>query len=305
MGGTLVVTDLDGTFWDRSMQLHPATVDAVAELDRLGVPLLIATGRRLATARAGFAEIDFWRPTIVLNGTLGVDYQAVPGRHIDEASADPASGSSGSSGAVTPSTDSSDGGGPDTPIFHRAPFPVGDAHAVIDAFARFGHNPCSYSGDGRVHVGPDATTGPRHRAEMATEIGSCDPRELADGGDVLGFSIIGVSLDGLDGLAPELQSLGLLVDVFQDPIYGGYSIMAQPPGVSKQSGIEAFIRYAGLDNPRVIAIGDGGNDIQMIESADIGVGVSDGDPAVLDIADETIGPPTEGGWAKVLDFVAS
>jgi len=275
MSETLVVTDLDGTFWDLAMEIHPETLAAVAELDRRGIPLLIATGRRLATAQAGFAASNFWRPTIVLNGTLGVDFGKVEG--IDDAA--------------------------EAPVFHTAPFSADDAHAVIDSFANFGHNPCTYAGDGRVHVGPEATTGPRHRAEMNAEIGDEDPRVLADSGDVLGFSIIGVGLEGLDGLAPQLQGLGLLVDIFQDPVYGGFSIMAQPPGVSKQSGIEAFISYAGIENPRVIAVGDGGNDLQMLEAADLGVGVSGGDPAVLAMADRLIPHPSEGGWAQLIDMI--
>ena len=272
----LVVTDLDGTFWDLDMRLHPETRRAVEELNRRAIPLLIATGRRLATARAGLVDADLWRPTLVLNGALGVDFAQVAdgADHPDEA-----------------------------PVFHRASFPTDAAHAVIDAFDEFGHNPCSYGSDGRVHIGPDATTGPRHRADQMAEIGTCDPRDLADAGDALGFSVIGVALDGLDDLCVQLRQLGLLVDTFEDPMYGGWSIMAQPPGISKQAGIEAFIAHSGLETPKVVAIGDGGNDLQMLEAADLAVGVEGGAPEILDVADHHIAPPNQGGWAKVIDLL--
>ena len=42
---SLVVTDLDGTLWHTDDHVDPAVVDAIAELARRGVPLLVATGR--------------------------------------------------------------------------------------------------------------------------------------------------------------------------------------------------------------------------------------------------------------------
>ena len=134
---------------------------------------------------------------------------------------------------------------------------------------------------------------------MVSEIGNSDPRTLADSGEALGFSIIGVALEGLDDLCVRLRGLGLLVDTFEDPIYGGWSIMAQPPGISKQAGIEAFIAYAGLKSPKVVAIGDGGNDLQMLERADLAIGVSGGAQEVLEATEHHIKPPNEGGWAQV------
>ena len=52
----LVVTDLDGTFWYHDLEVAPSVVAAVAELERLEVPLLVATGRRLASTRGPLAR---------------------------------------------------------------------------------------------------------------------------------------------------------------------------------------------------------------------------------------------------------
>ncbi len=44
----LVVTDLDGTFWDRDFIVPPADRAAVEELWSMGVTVLAATSRRPA-----------------------------------------------------------------------------------------------------------------------------------------------------------------------------------------------------------------------------------------------------------------
>src|SRR5918992_6290312 len=46
----LVVTDLDGTLSDAAERIHPASVRAIRELEAGGVPVLVATGRRLRMA---------------------------------------------------------------------------------------------------------------------------------------------------------------------------------------------------------------------------------------------------------------
>ena len=43
----LVVTDLDGTLWFGHEETHPTTVAAWRELERRGIPVLVATGRRV------------------------------------------------------------------------------------------------------------------------------------------------------------------------------------------------------------------------------------------------------------------
>ena len=49
----LVVTDLDGTLSDARERIHPASVRAVRDLEAGGIPVLVATGRRLRMAWGG------------------------------------------------------------------------------------------------------------------------------------------------------------------------------------------------------------------------------------------------------------
>lgn len=265
----LVVTDLDGTLWDKHQSIHRRTLAAVAELDARGIPLLVATGRRQSSTRSGFALNDFWRPAIMLNGTVGVDH-------------------------------------PSEETFHTVTFTTTESSEVLNAFAECGHVPCVYGSDGYTYIANDATTSQRHRDGMIGGIGDVrnqDPAPIIASEQVLGFSIIGVELEGLESLAPRLQEFGMFVDAYQDPLYGGWSVMAQPPGVSKLTGIRAFIKHRSLDDPYIIAMGDGGNDVEMVSGADLGLAITGGDPAVIAVADRQIAGPAQGGWATVIDVI--
>lgn len=79
--------------------------------------------------------------------------------------------------------------------------------------------------------------------------------------------------------------------------------MVQPAGISKQVGIDAYIDHARLLPDRVIAIGDGGNDLEMLAAADVAVGCAGGDERALALADVVVPHPDEGGWAQVLNLL--
>ena len=102
----IVVTDLDGTLWPSEGAVPDDTRSALAELDRRGVAVLVATGRRLRSARlalvrAGLAHL----PCVGLNGGLGADRGEV---------------------------------------FHASTFDAGDARAVYDLFVAGGITPVGY-----------------------------------------------------------------------------------------------------------------------------------------------------------------
>src|SRR6185503_15617848 len=70
----IVVTDLDGTLWASEGQVAESTRGALAELDRRGIPLLAATGRRLRSARMALIRAGLGHvPCVGLNGALAAD----------------------------------------------------------------------------------------------------------------------------------------------------------------------------------------------------------------------------------------
>src|SRR5919201_6262657 len=104
----LVVTDLDGTLSDAAERIHPASVRAVRDLEAAGIPVLVATGRRLrmacAVLEAGGLSSG---PAVVLDGAIGLDLR-------------------------------------DGRVFHQVTFSAPAARRVLEAFAAAGLSPCVY-----------------------------------------------------------------------------------------------------------------------------------------------------------------
>ena len=67
--------------------------------------------------------------------------------------------------------------------------------------------------------------------------------------------------------------------------------------VHKAIGVEAVAARLGLERASIVAVGDGLNDLEMIEHAGLGVAIEDGHPRLLAIADRTAPPPAAGGIA--------
>lgn len=73
------------------------------------------------------------------------------------------------------------------------------------------------------------------------------------------------------------------------------------PGVSKASGLAYVVERLGLTAADVLAIGDGSNDIEMLEWAERGVAMGNAPLAVQEVADAVTLPVTEDGAAVELD----
>lgn len=67
------------------------------------------------------------------------------------------------------------------------------------------------------------------------------------------------------------------------------------PWVHKALGIETVADHLGIDHRNVIAVGDGLNDVEMLEYAAVAVAIEGSDPRVLAVADRVVpGPHHEG-----------
>ena len=66
-------------------------------------------------------------------------------------------------------------------------------------------------------------------------------------------------------------------------------------GVSKASAMEIYLKYVDIDKEKSIAIGDGANDIQMIEYAHVGVAMGNAKDIVKQHADLVTNDIDEGG----------
>jgi hydroxymethylpyrimidine pyrophosphatase-like HAD family hydrolase len=263
----LVVTDLDGTLSDARERIHPASVRAVRALEAGGIPVLVATGRRLRMACAVLEAGGLAGPAVVLDGALGIDLR-------------------------------------DGRVFHQAAFPAAAAGQVLDAFAAAGLSPCVYTDrpDADLVVGPDPSTHPGHLDRARPWVATDDLARVVRTEPVHAFAVVGRPAAWLQPVLAAVGPAGS-ASIVPDLIYGGHTLQVRPPGVSKWSGVLAFCAERGLDPGRVLAVGDGANDLELLEAAAVACVVATATPAVLARADHVLGPPSDGGWAAVLDLV--
>jgi HAD superfamily hydrolase (TIGR01484 family) len=263
----LVVSDLDGTLWEDERAVHPRTVEAIARLAGAGIPLLVATGRRVASTRAPLAGIGLAPSAIVLNGALGLDLAS-------------------------------------SRRFHTAGFVAEDAAAVLATFARWDVEPCVYINrdDPSVWVGESPSTHPDHLASFGSDLGRGRLELLVDAELILAFGVLGLSERQASGLGAELAGRAT-PHVDRDRQYGGSSLTVAPLQQSKWDGVVAFCREQGIDERAVLAIGDGPNDAELLEHAAIAVVPEDAHASALERADHVVGRAADGGWAELVDLL--
>lgn len=263
----LVVTDLDGTLSDADERIHPASARAIQTLEAGGIPVLVATGRRLRMARAVLEAGGLAGPAVVLDGAIGVDLR-------------------------------------DGRVFHQAAFPPEAARQVLDAYTAAGLSPCVYVDrrDVDMVVGDHPSTHPDHLARAQPWVAVDDLARVVETEPVYALTVVGRPSPLLE---PALDAVGLAgsASIVHDLVYGGCTVQVRPPGISKWSGVLAFCAERGIDPGRVLAVGDGANDVELLEGAAVACAVATAAPAALARADHVLEPPASGGWAAVLDLV--
>lgn len=267
----LVVTDLDGTFWHTDDHVPAEVLAAVAELERRGIPLLVATGRRLASTRGPLARFGLAPPAIMLNGAIGIDL-ATHER------------------------------------FHLAPYAAEQALAAYDAFVGVGLSPVVYvdHASHEVVMGHHPDTHAGHAQQLGDTAGRFDLDDLRRAVaelPVLGFSMIGVPFPAAEAAFAALEPM---VEVHLDRSidYPGLaSLTAAPRGQSKWDGVLAFCALHGLDPSRVLAVADGPNDLELLTNAAVRAVPKVAHPAALELATTVIPSAQDGGWAEILTLL--
>lgn len=229
---------------------------------------MVATGRRPRSASAVLARDGLTPPAVFLDGAVGSDLRT--GRR-----------------------------------FHHAPFAAPDAVAVLSAFEQAGVSPCLYVDrpDADVVVGPQPGTRPEHLDHIGQWLARTDDLEaVACTEQVLAIGVVGAAAGTLRRVEAQVGDRAEAA-VVRDLYFGDATLVVRPGGISKWQGVEAYCASAGLDPGRVLALGDGENDIELLTAAKVACVVSDGCDAALALADHVIEPASAGGWCAVLDLV--
>lgn len=107
----------------------------------------------------------------------------------------------------------------------------------------------------------------------------------------------------VERMLPEVRQLwaGRLYAATSMPTYIEFTNV----DADKRRALEFLCRRLGVSETATVAVGDGRNDLPMLEWAGLGVAVSSAAPEVLAAADRVIGPPGSGGIAQLMDGLLS
>ena len=86
-----------------------------------------------------------------------------------------------------------------------------------------------------------------------------------------------------------------------NPVSGGMkNIEVTKKGVSKKTGLAWVGKQLGVSPEEMMALGDSGNDVDMLRYAGLGIAMGNAEEMAVKAADETTGSNTENGIAMAL-----
>ncbi len=85
--------------------------------------------------------------------------------------------------------------------------------------------------------------------------------------------------------------------------YSGYALHVQPPGGGKGVGVRRALQLVGVDPSETIAVGDGPNDIPLLEAVGASACPGDADERVKAIVDYVAQAPGGRGFAEIARLV--
>ncbi len=265
----LVATDLDGTLWGKAVEVRPRIRAAIAELERRGVVVLAATGRRPRSARVALGRNELVLAAVCLDGTFGEDFAT----------------------GVR---------------FHEELFEPDAAAAVLDAFESLNVAPNVFVDHPEIDV--LLAEAPSHRpdgAETLADWAQIGPLKAAlPQHRAAAFTVIGGDHAVLAPVALAARATGFArATLTADSLYGGTSLSVVPSAASKWAGVLSFAARHGIDAAEILAVGDAANDLEMLHGAAIAVVVRTAVDEVRATADHLIDPPDEDGWAALIDLI--
>jgi len=259
----LIVMDLDGTLLDNHSRVTPRTRAALERAATAGVAIAVATGRSYALARYFTDGLPLTGPQITYNGAVVVDSET------------------------------------GLPTFLQA-VPAAWIEPVLAFLRKHDIFSCYYTED-TIYVEGHA---PLERALVPADF----PKQPVAVDDLLSLQHLPCLKIVAVAKPEEISALRPLAEeAFGEHLYVTQtaSVLLEflHPAVSKGTALREAMAYLGLDPARVIAFGDGHNDIELLRAAGTGVAMANAEEEVRILADIVAPSNTEDGIAAVLDDV--
>jgi len=260
----LVVVDLDGTLLNSESQLSERNEKALKAAMDKGVQVVIATGKTRYSATDVIKRLGLTTPGIYLQG-LAI-YNA------------------------------------DGTIGHQQTLDAGLARQVITFAEDRGFDVVAYSGS-RILVKQANPKGD----ELAAKYGEPVPEAVGPLQNILGEMAIHklIVTKANDArkvkalrwqLSKQIDTKGRLVQAMIPDM-----LEVLPAGASKGAALRVLLKQMGISAAEMMVIGDGENDLEMVQMAAIGIAVGNGYTGVKDIATEVVGTNDEDGVAQAIE----
>ncbi len=265
-----LITDLDGTFWSRQMEVHEKSLATVAKLDEAQIPFVVATGRRAQGALLGLTPVGLHtRPGILMNGALARDELSGDSFLVSEI-------------------------GYDDGVDVLGAFRAGDVEPVI-----YVDHPTT-----DMLVGPGGGAGEEYLARTVGYARVDSLEASLQKHRVIGFGAFGFEYEQLHPISEAINTARLATGIIGESLYeGNYGLMIQGHEIDKQTGIEAWCARVGVDPAQLAVVGDGHNDIEMLRNAHVAIVPENAAPEIRELADVIIAPNEEGGWEQISEIL--
>ena len=260
----LIAIDLDGTLFGEDLVISPANRAAIAAAQARGVAVTLATGRMFRSARPYARDLGITTPLICYQGALIRD-------------------------PVTEAT-----------LFHR-PLAQPLAREVIALVQAQGLHPNVYLDDTLYAdaLNPGTEFYSRLNGGLPIHpVGDLTAFLRRRGGDPTKLSVVLADEPATDALVAELHAH------FGDRLYAtkSYPIFAEALNatVDKGRALRTLAAHLGIAPEETLAIGDGSNDLPLLQAAGIGVAMGQAHATVRAAAHHVTSPLAEDGVAAAI-----
>ncbi len=264
-----VVLDIDGTLLNSAEELSQRNRAAVRAVQARGIPVTLATGRRLVRTLPWIQALNIIMPVVIHNGA--VIYDPV-------------------SRTVT----------------HKIGMELDLVAGIIDDLRASGFHFVVYTGESAgdgLQMEQNLWETGRHLLQryVGDGVDAVDVHRFAE--PPLKVAMVAPVKE----LEPHLprwqerygQSTNMMVFHSLDGLYTGVEFIA--PGVSKAAAAKQILRSRGIRLAEALCIGDDVNDKELIEQAGWGIAMANGDPRVRQVAKHITAANDDDGVAQALE----